>query len=112
MNDNFWSDSMQILLSDSMDSSIEAPESLTNVLVPYLTKANHTILQVSQSDKGTNNVHPHNEIFLDCGADQSIVDLVETFLRTKGVTFTKHPSVNESDHIDLGYDLNNVSVWK
>lgn len=110
--DTFWSDTMNMLLSDSMGSSVEGPEAIIPVLAQHLVSLGHTVQRIEVNNKGTPRIHAHKEIFLACGANSEVVTQVEAFLSSRGVRFNKHVVVDDADHIDLGYDLLNVSVWR
>lgn len=111
-SDTFWSDTMRIILSGKDESSIDAPESVITLLSHYLSNEGYSILKTVQSDKGKNIDRPHNKTFLECGADKAIVKHVESFLKAKGVTFTRHYVTNDDDCIDINFDLNDLSVWQ
>ena len=111
-NDTFWADTMDILLSDSTNSFIEGPQMVIEHLATHLSSHGNPILRIEESNSGTKRIHPHRKVFLKRGADSALVAQVEEFLTTRKVHFTRHEMVNDSDHIDLSYDLNNVSVWK
>ena len=110
----FWSDSMTVCLSDAgaLESSIAGPHQIISEFVPRLKALAYKVVRVEQSIKGSTNFNAQHEAFLDCGADQHVIENLEQFLTEKEITFTKHMIVNDADHIDLSYDLNNISVWK
>lgn len=110
--DTLWSDTLDILLSNSMESSIEGPQALIPALAANLAKLGRKITRVEESHRGTKNINPHEKLFLEGGANPEVVAQVEAFLSLRGVRFTKHEVVTGPDHIDLSYDLNNVSVWR
>jgi len=110
--DTVWSDSLAILLSDSMESSIDGPHAVISPLAAHLTKLGHEVMRIDESTRGTSSIKPHQEVFVSIGADPKVLAQVETFLSEAGIRFTKHETINDPDHIDISYDLDNVSVWK
>lgn len=111
-DDTFWSDTMAIYLSNEIESSIDVPEAIAKAVVAHLTSNGQKVSRIEVSEPGTKNIHSHREIFIESDVNFEIVNLLEEFLNSHGIRFTKFGDTGDKDLIDLRYDLNNVSVWK
>jgi hypothetical protein len=109
--DTFWSDSIDVCMSDRMDSSIEGPHQVVTRLAEQLRALGHNV-SLRESHPGTKNINHRLEAIIEAGADHAVVGQIEEYLSANGIRFTKHSIVNDSDHVDLHYDLTNVPVWK
>ena len=108
-----WSDSMSLLLTDKISngSHIELPHGIAFGLSAVLTSNGYKITN-SNITSTSANFKSRCEIFIDVGADKNLQSLIENSLTSKGINLTKHILVDNIDHIDTNYDLDNVSVWK
>ena len=108
----FWSDTLRVCLSDVMESSVEGPYHVVEEIAQHLRLLGLTITRIDESHKGTKNINPRREAFINVGARTETLKNIEVFLEKNDVHFTKHESVAEQDHLDYSYDLDNISVWK
>ena len=60
--DIFWPDTMNTLLSNSIDSSIEAPKSVLMSLGVYLSIRGHKIVKFEERHPDTMNIHPRGQM--------------------------------------------------
>ena len=110
--DTFWSDTMMACLSDAVESSVEGPYHVVGEIAKHLRSIGLVVARIEESHKGTKNINPRREVFIEVGASQETLDSIEQFLTANGVNFTKHVTVSDSDHLDFSYDLTNISVWR
>lgn len=113
MNNNlFWSDTMEIVLSSNMPSYLELPIGIAFRLAAEIQKHGYKISNFDQIKINSNVFRDRAEIFLESGADLTLLKLIETTMTLNGIAFHRHGSAIDPDHIDVKYDLDNVSVLK
>ena len=113
MNENtFWSDTMTIVLSDNMQSYIELPLGIAFQLGSKIQQNGYEVSNFEKIPVNSPNIRDRAELFINTGADVTLVDLIEDAMQSKGLNFERHGSKHDHEHLDLQYDLLNVSVWQ
>ena len=110
----FWSDSMDLRLFNdaAVPGALTLPGPLVSIFQTALAGWGCKVIDQRVAVAGTSNLHPQWELTLPPGVVPGVVEKIEELLRGRSITFTRHAAANDSEMVDVRWDLGNVSVWK